>query len=256
MPAQGSQQRYAVPDVPPPLSPAAQQVLAERAEREAAASKTEAEQVQRSEHEESQAVQPEQAGQSEQQAEQEQPAQPGHPAQQEHHTQQGSDTDADLATSEDAQSTTPEQTEQTDSVPTQQAAQPRVIPPIEQVGASAQNPLTRWVLVAGDRAIRLHTRNVLGRQPVIADDYDGAAVNLTDPSKTISKTHARIEVEDETVWITDLTSTNGTTLSFMTDTGPAFQACEPGDDYEVRVGDTVTLGAFEVSIIDGETANG
>ena len=51
---------------------------------------------------------------------------------------------------------------------------------------------------------------VLGRQPV-ASVADPAAqlIPVVDPSKTVSKTHARIELVDGAWFISDLDSTNG-----------------------------------------------
>ena len=65
----------------------------------------------------------------------------------------------------------------------------------------------------------------------------------------MSKTHARLEVEGGTLWLTDMNSTNGTFLSFDSDSGPAYQECEPGDDYEVRAGDTITFGDIEMRVV-------
>ncbi len=69
---------------------------------------------------------------------------------------------------------------------------------------------------------------------------------LADPERTLSKTHARIVIDEEGVWITDLGSTNGTSITFTTDAGLSRQACEPNEDYEIRPGDTITLGAVEI----------
>ena len=107
---------------------------------------------------------------------------------------------------------------------------------------------SRWSMVGADSTVLLHTRNVIGRRPTLPRGYDAQLITLENSTKTISKTHARLEVEGATLWLTDMGSTNGTFLSFESDSGPAYQECEPGDDYEVRVGDTITFGDYEMTV--------
>ncbi|WP_136520742.1 DUF5684 domain-containing protein [Cellulomonas telluris] len=66
---------------------------------------------------------------------------------------------------------------------------------------------------------------VLGRRPPETDDST-QVVALADPTRTLSKTHARIELRDGGWWVTDLGSTNGVVL---TDAGGAERLLVPGE---------------------------
>ncbi len=78
---------------------------------------------------------------------------------------------------------------------------------------------------------------VVGRRP---PDADGAAqvVALPDTTRTLSKTHARLELRDGTWWVTDLGSTNGVVVP---DAGGAERMLVPGQAAvvtgRVRLGD-------------------
>jgi hypothetical protein len=73
-----------------------------------------------------------------------------------------------------------------------------------------RRPKAEWVLVldSGDRIAFAETSVVLGRAPGRwVDGVRGLAV--PDPTKTLSKVHARIDRVDDIWTITDLGSTNG-----------------------------------------------
>lgn len=54
---------------------------------------------------------------------------------------------------------------------------------------------------------------VLGRNPVAPDDRpDAGTLGLEDPERSVSKTHALLEVDGGTLLVTDLASTNGVSL--------------------------------------------
>ena len=71
---------------------------------------------------------------------------------------------------------------------------------------------TDWVLVDVDGSeFPLHRSNVLGRRPSEARASEGAqTISLSDAGRVLSRTHALLEVDNEGLWITDLSSTNGT----------------------------------------------
>lgn len=53
---------------------------------------------------------------------------------------------------------------------------------------------------------------VIGRKPVAVEAGDGT-VTVTDTTGTVSRSHARIEIDDGKIWITDLGSLNGTSVT-------------------------------------------
>ena len=87
---------------------------------------------------------------------------------------------------------------------------------------------------------------VLGRDPASDTARPGAAsIPLRDPARSVSKTHALVELVDDRVLITDLHSTNGTRV--LTAEGEAHEL-EPGRATEAPNGATVLLGEFAVRL--------
>lgn len=77
--------------------------------------------------------------------------------------------------------------------------------------AARSTPLT-WMLVIEDHGeVQLpHTDVVIGRKPSTRADLPGAQpVTIPDPTKTVSKTHARLVRREEHWVVVDLESTNG-----------------------------------------------
>ncbi len=97
---------------------------------------------------------------------------------------------------------------------------------------------TGWIL-AGD-GVSLDTVPpvlVLGREPVSSED--GAALIAVSGAGTVSKTHAIIRFDGETLTVEDLGSTNGTAVT-VAGTRTVLDARTPfvvGDDAELRLGD-------------------
>ena len=76
----------------------------------------------------------------------------------------------------------------------------------------ARRKRTAWTLIGPTGArIPLTAETVLlGRRPVRDLEFpDAQLVSLDDDTRTISKTHARLELRDDRWFITDLDSTNG-----------------------------------------------
>lgn len=87
---------------------------------------------------------------------------------------------------------------------------------------------------------------VLGRDPSVdAARPDAAAVALADPARSVSKTHALVEVVDDRVVVTDLHSTNGTRV--LTPDGEA-RELHPGRAAGVAGGSTLLLGEYAVRV--------
>jgi hypothetical protein len=96
------------------------------------------------------------------------------------------------------------------------------------------------------RLLPLATATVLGRNPVAPTGSHANAIPVDDPNRSVSKTHALLELRDGLPWVTDLHSTNGTTLT--NEVGEAV-LCEPGTPVPVGDGWLVGLGEYSVSIV-------
>ncbi|MEH0110228.1 RDD family protein [Tersicoccus sp. MR15.9] len=74
---------------------------------------------------------------------------------------------------------------------------------------------TAWRLAFDDgSALTLRGEALVGRNPVNApEEGDVLLVNLPDPGRSISKTHAHLSAHAEGVWVTDRRSTNGTAVT-------------------------------------------
>jgi pSer/pThr/pTyr-binding forkhead associated (FHA) protein len=102
------------------------------------------------------------------------------------------------------------------------------------------------VRAAGGLEVLLLRPVVLGRDPVADAARPGAAaIRLLDPARSVSKTHAFVEVVDGRVMVTDLHSTNGSRVS--TPRGEVVEL-EPGLAVEVVAGSTILLGEFAVTL--------
>lgn len=87
---------------------------------------------------------------------------------------------------------------------------------------------------------------VLGRNPAAPHATVADPVPVGDPQRSVSKTHALLELRDGLPWVTDLHSTNGTTLT--NDVGEAL-ACEPGIAVPVGDGWAVGLGEYSLAVL-------
>lgn len=102
-----------------------------------------------------------------------------------------------------------------DRVPAFRPATPAVppVPPgVPGVPAVRRpGPMTAWRLRPdGGDAITVAGRVVVGRDPRAADAAAGARpITIDDPARSLSKTHALLEVVDDRLLVSDLGSTNG-----------------------------------------------
>ncbi|GAA1923487.1 hypothetical protein GCM10009775_14820 [Microbacterium aoyamense] len=119
--------------------------------------------------------------------------------------------------------------------------------------SAAERPVTGPVRLTGQTAIvvldsgerlSLHSALVLGRIPSAPEDAPAAVYQWADLSRTLSKSHARLEWDGRTVWVTDLGSTNGTAL--RTASGP--QPLLPFQRTPVPMGVDLELGDRIVSV--------
>ena len=103
-----------------------------------------------------------------------------------------------------------------------------------------------WQLRFADGAQRrLSETIVLGRNPVPPPGVTATPVSLNDPHRSVSKTHALLELRDGMPWLTDLHSSNGTTVT--NEVGEAI-VCEPGVALPLGDGWIAGLGEFNVGL--------
>jgi hypothetical protein len=115
----------------------------------------------------------------------------------------------------------------------------------------AKRRRTPWTLVPPSGApIDISAEVViLGRKPAADPAFPGAQlIAISDETRTVSKTHARLELRDETWFVTDLGSTNG--VLFATLMGTEVEA-QPGQQLEA--GERFFLGDAEVRLRRSDT---
>lgn len=108
--------------------------------------------------------------------------------------------------------------------------------------------LPEWSLVLADGvAIPLYGPVIVGRKPS-NERFPGATLAaVPDTTRTMSKTHARFFLQEGVPMVDDLGSTNGIAL-FPGGNTQGAMAVEPGSPAEVRSGDVVQLGEYEISV--------
>jgi len=99
---------------------------------------------------------------------------------------------------------------------------------------------------AAGETIELTGRVIVGRNPTIDAAHVGATpIALADPTRTVSKTHALIDVREGRVVITDLHSTNGVAVQAG---GGELTVLDPGAPAELEVGATLRLGDLALTL--------
>lgn len=128
------------------------------------------------------------------------------------------------------------------SAPTAPTPPPAPVAPVSE--ATAHGP---WVLTLADgQRFQVGGSLVLGRDPsAVAVRPHAALVPVVDPAKSVSKTHAVIDLEGAELSITDLHSTNGVLVT--SEQGLA-RDLAPGERVVLQPGDRVELGSFLVAV--------
>ena len=111
-------------------------------------------------------------------------------------------------------------------------------------------PNRSWRLtLAGLPAVVVGGPLYIGRNPAALPPLDRAALlTIDDPARSVSKTHALLDLEAGALWLTDLHSTNG---SAVTDSAGLHTALEPGIRTVVAAGSTIELGDFAIQVEHG-----
>ena len=114
--------------------------------------------------------------------------------------------------------------------------------------AAKRKPSPRAVLLFDDgskNALAVPSTLVLGRKPAPQRLQD-MVLTVPDHTGTVSRSHARIEITEDGLWITDLGSTNGTRVI---DAGGKENVLKTGQRFEVLGKSRIFLGDVECSII-------
>jgi len=121
------------------------------------------------------------------------------------------------------------------------AAEVTQVPPPQAVG-----PQWRLLMPHGDAPIVLAGALVIGRSPVTIPEYSQAQlVKASDPSRSVSKTHALLGIDATGLWVADLGSTNGTFV--ITPTGGDVKV-QPGAPVYVPSGSDIELGQYVIQV--------
>ena len=134
------------------------------------------------------------------------------------------------------------------STPPAPTAAPTSQAPEERIEAPTARPQPgAWRLRApGGLDVILLRPVLLGRDPAADPGRpEAATIPLADPARSVSKTHALVEVVEGRVIVTDLHSTNGTRV--LTPDGET-RELDPGRGAEAPNGATLLLGEFAVGL--------
>jgi len=115
--------------------------------------------------------------------------------------------------------------------------------PVVPITARPSRPA---LLLPHGARVELSTTTLLGRDPAASGTWVGAAlVPVSDPDKSVSKTHAAVTVGDGGIRVHDLNSTNGTAVIRS---GGGVESVESGSSLPVHPGDTISLGQFSILV--------
>ena len=103
-----------------------------------------------------------------------------------------------------------------------------------------------WQLTLADgQAIPVTGSLVLGRDPAPVTRRAATMVSVIDPARSVSKSHALVELVEGELWVTDLHSTNGVSFG---DANGQRTPLDPGVRTAVTAGVSLSLGEFAVQV--------
>ena len=121
--------------------------------------------------------------------------------------------------------------------------------PLEQRPSGAAVPIATLTFSTGEVAY-IRAATLLGRQPTAqGGENTDELLAVDDGSRTISKTHARLEWRDGELWITDRQSANGTIVD-RPGQNPVYLTA--GQPYQLIDGDVLRLGDMTFTVSMGE----
>jgi uncharacterized RDD family membrane protein YckC len=114
-------------------------------------------------------------------------------------------------------------------------------PPTRASDRGAEGATADWVAVLDDgREVPVHGLVLLGRNPQPRPGEEGAElIKLADESRTVSKSHLALGLDEAGLFVSDRGSTNGSTVTTVEG---ARTRCAPGEMVHVPHGAVVTMG--------------
>ena len=105
----------------------------------------------------------------------------------------------------------------------------------------------RWRLeLASGEPVLVITSTLLGRRPSAHPRWPRAQIcRVSDPTRTMSKSHAVFEAVDDELWVSDLGSKNGVTVVH---TDGSTEIVEPTGRTRVETGAVVSLGDYGIRV--------
>jgi hypothetical protein len=115
------------------------------------------------------------------------------------------------------------------------------------IHASLAKPKPSYTLtLSTGESLAVSANGLLGRMPQPTEGEDFAhLVIVTDPTRSVSKTHLEFGFDGEQLWVLDRNSGNG---SIIRETGKIPRRAEPGRKYIVPRGTRVDLGKAQLLI--------
>ncbi|POH65758.1 hypothetical protein C3B60_12905 [Cryobacterium zongtaii] len=120
------------------------------------------------------------------------------------------------------------------------------LPAVAPQRAAASQAASVWQLTLADgQTIPVTGSLVLGRDPAPVTRRAATMVSVIDPARSVSKSHALVELVDGELWVTDLHSTNGVTVG---DVHGERTPVNPGVRTAMGAGVSLSLGEFVVQV--------
>jgi hypothetical protein len=130
---------------------------------------------------------------------------------------------------------------------------PASVPPEEsddetRASVPRRDSPTSWsVVLPTGQSLPVASAVIIGRDPVANASWPAAVLlPALDPAKSLSKTHALLEIDGGILWVHDLDSTNGV---FVAAPGVDVVQVDPGTRVMVPDGAEVELGEFIVTVV-------
>lgn len=133
------------------------------------------------------------------------------------------------------------------------APEPQLVPVSEPVRVSEPVPsfppspsVSFTITLSTGETLEVSANGLLGRmpQPTAGEEFAHLVI-VTDPSRSVSKTHLEFGFDDEQLWILDRNSGNG---SIIREFGKIPRRAEPGRKYLVPRGTRIDLGETHLLI--------
>lgn len=106
-------------------------------------------------------------------------------------------------------------------------------------------PSSALLRISDGRELTITGTVLIGRNPAAGEGEEvGELVRVSDPGRSVSKTHVMMGVDTEGVWAADRASTNGTVVTLAD--GQQI-ICAENQVVRLPVGATVTFGDYSIS---------